>query len=123
MNTLRALLLISAAALITTATPTRAADGPGYKIVERIKVSDGGFDYATFDAATGRVYMPRGDFTTIIDAKTGRVSQLASGVSDHIALPIPGTSSIAHLEENVAAAEIKLTPEEWKTIDALAGQG
>ena len=38
-------------------------------------------------------------------------------------LPIPGTSSIAHLEENIAAAKIKLTPEEWKTIDALAGQG
>jgi aryl-alcohol dehydrogenase-like predicted oxidoreductase len=37
-----------------------------------------------------------------------------------VMLPIPGTSSIAHLEENVAAAKIKLTPEEWKAIDALA---
>ena len=36
-------------------------------------------------------------------------------------LPIPGTSKIAHLEENVAAAKVKLTPEEWKTIDGLAG--
>jgi aryl-alcohol dehydrogenase-like predicted oxidoreductase len=36
-------------------------------------------------------------------------------------LPIPGTSSIAHLEENVAAAKLKLTSEEWKAIDALAG--
>src|SRR5213592_4308243 len=35
-------------------------------------------------------------------------------------LPIPGTSSIAHLEQNVAAAGIKLTPAEWKAIDALA---
>jgi len=81
-----------AVALFAFAAPTRAADGPGYKILERIKVPDGGFDYATFDAATARVYMPRGDFTTIIDVKTGRVSQLASGASDHIALPIPGTS-------------------------------
>jgi hypothetical protein len=92
MNTLHTLLLMAAAALIALATPTRAADAPRYRIVERIKVPDGGFDYATFDAATGRVYMPRGDFTTIIDAKTGKVSQLASGASDHIALPIPGTS-------------------------------
>ena len=38
-----------------------------------------------------------------------------------VMLPIPGTSSIAHLEENVAAAKIKLTPAEWKAIDALAG--
>jgi pyridoxine 4-dehydrogenase len=35
-------------------------------------------------------------------------------------LPIPGTSSVAHLEENVAAAKLKLTPEEWKAIDSLA---
>jgi pyridoxine 4-dehydrogenase len=39
-----------------------------------------------------------------------------------VMLPIPGTSSIAHLEENIAAAKIKLTPAEWKAIDALAGQ-
>ena len=38
-----------------------------------------------------------------------------------VMLPIPGTSSLAHLEENVAAAQLKLTPEEWKAIDALAG--
>jgi aryl-alcohol dehydrogenase-like predicted oxidoreductase len=38
-----------------------------------------------------------------------------------VMLPIPGTSSLAHLEENVAAANLKLTPEEWKAIDALAG--
>ena len=37
-----------------------------------------------------------------------------------IMLPIPGTSLVAHLEENVAAAKLKLTPEEWKAIDALA---
>jgi aryl-alcohol dehydrogenase-like predicted oxidoreductase len=38
-------------------------------------------------------------------------------------LPIPGTSSVAHLEENVAAAKVNLAPEESKAIDALAGQG
>jgi pyridoxine 4-dehydrogenase len=37
-----------------------------------------------------------------------------------VMLPIPGTSSIAHLEENVAATKLKLTPEEWKSINALA---
>jgi pyridoxine 4-dehydrogenase len=37
-----------------------------------------------------------------------------------VMLPIPGTSSLAHLEENVAAAKLKLTPDEWKAIDALA---
>jgi pyridoxine 4-dehydrogenase len=37
-----------------------------------------------------------------------------------VMLPIPGTSSLAHLEQNVAAAKLKLTPEEWKAIEALA---
>jgi pyridoxine 4-dehydrogenase len=34
-----------------------------------------------------------------------------------VMLPIPGTSSIAHLEENIAAAKLKLTPAEWKAIE------
>src|SRR6059036_3510931 len=38
-----------------------------------------------------------------------------------VMLPITGTSSLAHLEDNVAAAKLKLTPEEWKAIDAIAG--
>ncbi|PYL06096.1 MAG: oxidoreductase [Verrucomicrobia bacterium] len=37
-----------------------------------------------------------------------------------VMLPIPGTSSPAHLEENVAAAKLELTPQEWKAINAIA---
>jgi pyridoxine 4-dehydrogenase len=33
-----------------------------------------------------------------------------------IMVPIPGTSQVAHLEENVAAAGIKLTPQEFEAI-------
>jgi pyridoxine 4-dehydrogenase len=36
-------------------------------------------------------------------------------------LPIPGTASISHLEENMAAAKIQLSPEEWKKIEAANG--
>jgi aryl-alcohol dehydrogenase-like predicted oxidoreductase len=39
-----------------------------------------------------------------------------------VMLPIPGTSSLAHLEENMAARKVQLSPEEWKTIDSLASQ-
>src|SRR5437588_3444429 len=35
-----------------------------------------------------------------------------------VMLPIPGTSNIQHLEDNVAAAKLKLTPEEWKSLVA-----
>jgi pyridoxine 4-dehydrogenase len=37
-----------------------------------------------------------------------------------VMLPIPGTSSVAHLEENMAAAKLKLTGEDWKRVDALS---
>jgi aryl-alcohol dehydrogenase-like predicted oxidoreductase len=39
-----------------------------------------------------------------------------------VMLPIPGTSSLAHLEENMAARKIQLNPEEWKTIDSVTTQ-
>lgn len=35
-----------------------------------------------------------------------------------IMLPIPGTSKVAHLEENVAASSLKLAPEEWAEVEA-----
>ena len=37
-----------------------------------------------------------------------------------IMLPIPGTSSIAHLEENVKAASLQLTDHEFTELDAVA---
>jgi aryl-alcohol dehydrogenase-like predicted oxidoreductase len=36
-------------------------------------------------------------------------------------LPIPGTGSVAHLEENVAAAELQLDEDELARIEAAAG--
>jgi len=33
-----------------------------------------------------------------------------------VMLPIPGTSKVAHLEENVAAAQIELSDEEFDTL-------
>ncbi len=37
-----------------------------------------------------------------------------------VMLPIPGTSSIPHLEENVASAKLSLTPADWKAIEIAA---
>jgi pyridoxine 4-dehydrogenase len=41
-----------------------------------------------------------------------------------VMLPIPGTSSIAHLEENIGAAELRLTAEQWKQLEGkVTGDG
>jgi pyridoxine 4-dehydrogenase len=40
-----------------------------------------------------------------------------------VMLPIPGTSKVAHLEENVAAAEIELSDEEFETLSKAGSSG
>jgi aryl-alcohol dehydrogenase-like predicted oxidoreductase len=35
-------------------------------------------------------------------------------------LPIPGTSTVPHLEENIATASIQLTPEEFEQLSKAA---
>jgi pyridoxine 4-dehydrogenase len=40
-----------------------------------------------------------------------------------VMLPIPGTGSVAHLEENVGAAQVELTDEQFDALSALAVPG
>jgi aryl-alcohol dehydrogenase-like predicted oxidoreductase len=40
-----------------------------------------------------------------------------------VLLPIPGTSQVAHLEENVAAASINIDPAVWTELDELRADG
>ena len=54
-------------------------------------------------------------------AKNATVYQLAIAwllQRSPVMLPIPGTSSVAHLEENMAAAKVKLTADEMKALAA-----
>src|SRR5213079_1883371 len=56
------------------------------------------------------------------EAKRHNVSAVQLGLAwllhkSPVMLPIPGTSSLKHLEENMAAAKLKLTPDDWKRID------
>ena len=39
-----------------------------------------------------------------------------------VMLPIPGTSSLKHLEENMAATKLQITFADWKTIEDLASR-
>jgi DNA-binding beta-propeller fold protein YncE len=88
MPAIRSLALAFSLALTV---PVWAADAD-YKIVQRIKVPDGRFDYATYDSATNRVYMSRSGFTTVIDVATNTASQLNSAADGHMTLAIPGTT-------------------------------
>ena len=88
---MRAIQFASMILVMLLAAPVWAA-APAYQIIDRIKVGDGRFDYAVFDDSTNRVYMSRSFTTTVIDVKTGKVSQLDSAANGHMTLPIPGTT-------------------------------
>jgi pyridoxine 4-dehydrogenase len=40
-----------------------------------------------------------------------------------VMLPIPGTANIAHLQENMAAAKLQLSVDEWKKIEGKVASG
>ncbi|MBV8394686.1 MAG: aldo/keto reductase [Actinobacteria bacterium] len=69
-----------------------------------------------FPLATGRLAEPGGPLAELSAARGATPAQLALAWllrRSPVMLPIPGTSSVAHLEENMAAAEIELTDEDY----------
>ena len=72
-----------------------------------------------FPMAGGEMARPGGLLDKAAKRHGASVSQLALAWLLHrspVILPIPGTSSVGHLEENTAAASFSLTEEEWSEI-------
>jgi aryl-alcohol dehydrogenase-like predicted oxidoreductase len=68
-----------------------------------------------FPLATGRLAEPGGPLDRIArerDATPGQIALAWLLARSPVMLPIPGTSSIEHLEENLGAAEIELSRDE-----------
>lgn len=76
-----------------------------------------------FPVAAGKLAQPGGKLDAAAKKHGATVSQLSLAWLLHrspVILPIPGTSSVEHLEENVAAATVHLSDEEWKEIEESA---
>jgi pyridoxine 4-dehydrogenase len=74
-----------------------------------------------FPLATGELAKPGGPLAEIAARRGAAPSQLALAWLLHrspVMLPIPGTSSVAHLEDNVAAAGITLSEGEYAALEA-----
>ncbi|MEU5553249.1 MULTISPECIES: aldo/keto reductase [unclassified Micromonospora] len=72
-----------------------------------------------FPIATGELARPGGPLDAISTEHGATPAQLALAWllrRSPVMLPIPGTSSVAHLEENVAAATIELTDAEYESL-------
>ena len=77
-------------------------------------------------------YFPLGGFTPLQSATLSAVAARLGATPQQVALAwllqrspaialIPGTSSLAHLRENIAAADLALPPEAVAELDAIAG--
>ena len=76
-----------------------------------------------FPLAAGKLAEPGGPVAEIAerhDATPGQVALAWLLGYSPVMLPIPGTGSVAHLEENVAAASLQLTAAELSQLDAAA---
>jgi pyridoxine 4-dehydrogenase len=76
-----------------------------------------------FPIAGGDLVKPGGVLDSAAKRHGATVSQLALAWLLHrspVMLPIPGTSSVAHLDENVAAATVHLSEPEWQEIERAA---
>jgi aryl-alcohol dehydrogenase-like predicted oxidoreductase len=76
-----------------------------------------------FPLATGDLARPGGPLDELARARHATPGQLALAwllARSPVVLPIPGTASVEHLEENVAAAELKLEPQELERLAEAA---
>jgi pyridoxine 4-dehydrogenase len=76
-----------------------------------------------FPLAAGALTKPGGVLDKIARAHNATTSQVAIAWllrRSPVMLPIPGTSKVKHLEENVATAELKLSGAEWQSLEEAA---
>ncbi|MGO9828646.1 MAG: aldo/keto reductase [Myxococcaceae bacterium] len=72
-----------------------------------------------YPLAAGALSRPGGPLDSVAKAHQGTVGQTALAWllrRSPVMLPIPGTSSVAHLEENVEAAALTLSQEEFRAL-------
>src|SRR6202021_1026272 len=79
-----------------------------------------------FPVASGKLANPGGPLDRVAKQHQGTVAQLSLAWLLHhsaVMLPIPGTSSVKHLEENMASAKLHLSPGGGKKIKRAAEKG
>jgi aryl-alcohol dehydrogenase-like predicted oxidoreductase len=100
------------------------ADRADEKVLEHCGMQKIGF-IPWYPLAAGDLAKPGGALDTVAKAHKATPGQVALAwvlKRSPVMLPIPGTGSVAHLEENVAAADIKLSDTEFATLDNAAGK-
>ena len=108
--------LFNFAIAVATLMPVAAwaAPAPSYAVVGRIKGADGGWDYASFDADSGRVYVARSNAVMAVDVATRKViDALAPADGAHEVLAIDGGRTVVETDGHTGNTRF---------IDAATGQ-
>ncbi len=74
-----------------------------------------------YPVAAGKLAQPGGKLDEMAKKHGATVAQLSLAWLLHrspVMLPIPGTSSVEHLEENMKAADVQLSESEWQELEA-----
>jgi pyridoxine 4-dehydrogenase len=91
-------------------------------LLEHCEGKDIGF-IPWFPLATGELARPGGPLDRVASETGATPAQLALAWllrRSPVMLPIPGTSSVAHLEENLKGAEVELTDEQFEALSSAA---
>jgi aryl-alcohol dehydrogenase-like predicted oxidoreductase len=98
------------------------ADRESEDVLQACERDDLGF-LPWFPLATGDLARPGGALDDVARAHNATPAQVALAWLLHhspVMIPIPGTSSVEHLEENLGAARIELSDDEMEVLDGLA---
>ena len=75
-----------------------------------------------FPVASGKLAQPGGKLDELARRHSATTSQLSLAWllrRSPVIVPIPGTSSVGHLEENMKAAKLSLSDAEWRELEAV----
>jgi pyridoxine 4-dehydrogenase len=98
------------------------ADRSSENVLDHCEAHNIGF-IPWYPLAAGDLARPGSTLDAIAKKAKATPSQIALAwvlKRSKVMLPIPGTGKVSHLEENVAAANIALSDEDFKTLDAQA---
>lgn len=126
---------------LSTVTSAQVAEAqkiaPVVCVQNLYNLANRGDDATIHELATQRIayvpYFPLGGFTPLQSSTLDTIAASLGRTSMQVALAwllqrspnillIPGTSSVKHLRENIAASELKLTPEMVAELDAIAAK-
>jgi hypothetical protein len=89
------LVCCTPSASLASARQPSPARSPGYHIVDRIPMTDGWWDYATFDPIHRRLFVSRGDGVFRLDARTGLMDpQIIPGSEGRGVIVLPGGDEV-----------------------------